>query len=54
MFGFEHVLLVLALWLQWMIKPVPKWVRLAVARREFLARERVARERAEEEKDKQE
>ena len=36
-FGFEHALLLLALWLQWVIAPVPKWVRIAIARRDYLA-----------------
>lgn len=39
-FGFEHLLLVVAVWLQWVIKPEPKWVRLAIARKEYLAKER--------------
>ena len=43
MFGFEHILLVVALWLQWMVKPVPKWVRIGIARREYLAGERLAK-----------
>ena len=38
-FGFEHALLLLALWLQWVINPIPKWVRTAIARREYLAKE---------------
>ena len=41
-FGFEHLLLVVAVWLQWVIKPVPKWVRLAIARREYLNKQRMA------------
>ena len=52
-FGFEHLLLVVAVWLQWAIKPEPKWVRLAVARREYLARERRRGEYKKEEKRKQ-
>ena len=40
-FGFEHLLLVVAVWLQWVIKPVPKWVRLAIARREYLNKQRM-------------
>ena len=52
-FGFEHLLLVVAVWLQWAIKPEPKWVRLAVARREYLARERRRGEYKEEEEGKQ-
>lgn len=39
-FGFEHLLLVLALWLRWAIHPVPKKVRLAIARRKYLAEHR--------------
>ena len=41
-FGFEHLLLVVAVWLQWVIKPVPKRVRLAIARREYLSKQRMA------------
>ncbi len=41
-FGFEHLLMVLALLLQCSINPVPKWVRVAIARREYLALKRVA------------
>ena len=52
-FGFEHLLLVVAVWLQWAIKPEPKWVRLAVARREYLARERRRGEYKKEEEGKQ-
>ena len=36
-FGFEHVLLAVAVWLRWAIHPVPKEVRVAIARREYLA-----------------
>ena len=39
-FGFEHLLLVLALWLRWAIHPVPKKVRLAIARCQYLAEHR--------------
>jgi len=39
-FGFEHVLLVIAVILQHMVHPVPKWVRIAIARREYLSRKR--------------
>lgn len=39
-FGFEHLLLVIAVWLQCVIKPEPKWVRVAIARREYLAKEK--------------
>ena len=46
-------MLVVAVWLQWAIKPEPKWVRLAVARREYLARERRRGEHKEEEEGKQ-
>ena len=28
------------MWLQWAIKPEPKWVRLAIARKEYLSKER--------------
>lgn len=35
-FGFEHLLLVMAVLLQWSIHPVPKWVRVGIARREYL------------------
>ena len=41
-FGFEHLLLVVAVWLQWAIRPTPKWVRLAIARREYLTKKRIA------------
>lgn len=41
-FGFEHMLLVMAVLLQWSINPVPKWVRVALARREHLAMKRAA------------
>ena len=41
-FGFEHLLLVMAVALQWSIHPVPKWVRVAIARREHLAMKRAA------------
>ena len=41
-FGFEHLLLVVAVWLQWAISPTPKWVRLAIARREYLTKKRIA------------
>ena len=41
-FGFEHLLLVAAVVLQWSIQPVPKWVRIAVRRREYLAMKRKA------------
>ena len=41
-FGFEHLLMVLAVLLQWSIQPVPKWVRVAIARREHLALKRAA------------
>lgn len=41
-FGFEHLLLVVAVLLQWSIHPVPKWVRVAIARREHLATKRAA------------
>ena len=43
-FGFEHLLLIVAVWLQWVIKPQPKWVRLAIARREYLAKEKLSRQ----------
>jgi hypothetical protein len=36
-FGFEHLLLLAAVLLQWSIHPVPKWVRVAVERRNYLA-----------------
>ena len=39
-FGFEHLLLVAAVVLQWSVNPVPKWVRVAIARREYLATKR--------------
>ncbi len=42
-FGFEHVLLLGALWLQWAIHPVPKWVRTAIARRKYLASQEKAK-----------
>ena len=35
-FGFEHLLLVLAIVLQYAIQPVPKWVRNAIGRRNYL------------------
>ena len=41
-FGFEHLVLVVAVWLQWVIKPVPKWVRLAIAGRDYLNKQRMA------------
>ncbi len=43
-FSFEHILLVVAVWLQWAIKPRPKWVRLAIARRDYLTREKLLRQ----------
>ena len=46
MFGFEHLLLVVAVLLRWSIHPVPKWVRVALARREHLTNKR-EREREE-------
>ena len=39
-FGFEHLLLVLALWLRYAIHPVTKSVRLAITRRNYLAQQR--------------
>lgn len=39
-FGFEHVLLVLAFLLQYVVHPVPKWVRISIARRKYLKRKR--------------
>ena len=39
-FGFEHILLVLAILLQHVVHPVPKWVRIATARRTYLTRKR--------------
>ena len=39
-FGFEHILLVIAVILQHMVHPVPKWVRIAIARREYLSQKR--------------
>lgn len=41
-FGFEHLLLVAAILLQWSIHPIPKWVRVAIQRREYLALKRKA------------
>lgn len=41
-FGFEHLLLVAAVLLQWSIHPVPKWVRVAIQRREYLSLNRKA------------
>ena len=41
-FGFEHLLLVAAVLLQWSIHPVPKWVRVALQRRDYLAIRRKA------------
>jgi len=38
--GLNTCWLVVAVWLQWVIKPEPKWVRLAIARKEYLAKER--------------
>ena len=42
-FGFEHLLLVVSIFFYWAIQPVPKWVRLSIARREYLAKERLAK-----------
>lgn len=39
-FGFEHLLLVLAMWLRYAIHPTTKRVRLAIARRNYLAQQR--------------
>ena len=39
-FGFEHLLLVAAVLLQWSVHPVPKWVRVAIQRRNHLAMKR--------------
>lgn len=41
-FGFEHFLLLVAVILQWLVNPMPKWVRVALARREHLAMKRAA------------
>lgn len=41
-FGFEHVLLVVAVFLQLHIHPVPKWVQIALQRRKYLALKRKA------------
>ena len=41
-FGFEHLLLILALWMRHAIHPVPKKVRVAIARRNYLAEQRAA------------
>ena len=35
-FGFEHLLLLVALWLRYAIHPTTKTVRLAIARRNYL------------------
>ena len=47
-FGFEHLLLVVSIFFYWAVQPVPKWVRLSIARREYLARERLAKTSEEE------
>ena len=41
MFAAEHLLLLLAVFLQWAISPVPKNVRVAIARRKYLAKQRL-------------
>ena len=35
-FGFEHLILLVALWLKYAIHPISKPVRLAIARRNYL------------------
>ena len=42
MFGFEHLLLILALWMRHAFQPVPKKVRVAIARRNYLTEQRAA------------
>ena len=39
-FGCEHLLLVVALWLRYAIHPTTKTVRLAIARRNYLLSQR--------------
>ena len=39
-FGCEHMLLLVAVWLRYAIHPVTKPVRLAIARRNYLAQHR--------------
>ena len=42
MFGFEHLLLILALWMRYAIHLAPKEVRVAIERRNYLAKQRAA------------
>ena len=35
-FGTEHLILLLTAFLRWLIPPVPDWVRIAIARRDYL------------------
>ena len=45
MFGCEHVLLLVAAWLRYAIHTVTKPVRLAIARRNYLAQQRAEEQR---------
>ena len=40
-FGAEHLLLLVALFLQWAISPVPKSVRIAISRRKYHAKQQM-------------
>ena len=40
-FGFEHAMLLISLFLMKSINPVPKWVRTAIARRKYNAKQRL-------------
>ena len=40
-FGAEHILILIALLLQWAISPVPEWVRIRIARRNYLEQMRI-------------
>ena len=42
-FGAEHILILIALLLQWAISPVPEWVRIRIARRNYLERMHIAK-----------
>jgi hypothetical protein len=44
-FGCEHLLLLVAVWLRYAIHPTAKTVRLAIARRDYLSSQQSARQR---------
>ena len=44
-FGCEHLLLLVAVWLRYIIHPTTKTVRLAISRRDYLSSQRSGRQK---------